>query len=401
MTINFLGQGFEAESPNSAGNYLIRNFSSDRFNRFFGMSAFASVAGVRVLSEHILRAKASFESLSLIVGVDQEGTSREALNELLTLDIGTYVFYQKEPPIFHPKIYLFEGSNDRSLIVGSSNLTARGIFENVESSVLIEFNREDQAGNEFLTELKSYYSGLFNLNDPNLFRLTSDLISRFVNKGIVPTENARRAKHDKKANPRQNSAEQDDFVIPARSTSRIPRELRSRPRTDSVVVSVIEELELQNTEATQNGILVWQSGPLTERDLNIPTGSNTNNTGSMLFKKGLLEGIDQRHYFRDEVFSSLPWASDPESQYPHLERATAFFRVIVMGIDHGVFSMSLTHNTKTDTKTYEQKNSMTSISWGSVKGLIAKEELIGKSASLFKIASSTNEFTLVIEALAS
>lgn len=121
----------------------------------------------------------------------------------------------------------------------------------------------------------------------------------------------------------------------------------------------------------------------------------------MLFKKGLLEGIDQRHYFREEVFSSLPWASDPESQYPHLERATAFFRVIVMGRDHGVFSMSLTHNTRTDTKTYEQKNSMTSISWGSVKALIAKEELIGKSASLFKIASSTNEFTLVIEALAS
>ena len=83
MTINFLGQGFEAESPNSTGNYLIRNFSSDRFNRFFGMSAFASVAGVRVLSEHILRAKANFESLSLVVGVDQEGTSREALNELL------------------------------------------------------------------------------------------------------------------------------------------------------------------------------------------------------------------------------------------------------------------------------------------------------------------------------
>jgi len=52
-------------------------------------------------------------------------------------------------------------------------------------------------------------------------------------------------------------------------------------------------------------LLIWESGKLTERDLNIPKGSNTNPTGSMLFKKGKTEDIDQRHYFRDTVFSAL------------------------------------------------------------------------------------------------
>jgi hypothetical protein len=37
--------------------------------------------------------------------------------------------------------------------------------------------------------------------------------------------------------------------------------------------------------------LVWESKPLSERDLSIPTGTNTNPTGSMGFKKGLYEDI--------------------------------------------------------------------------------------------------------------
>jgi hypothetical protein len=131
-------------------------------------------------------------------------------------------------------------------------------------------------------------------------------------------------------------------------------------------------------------LMVWESGPLTERDLNIPKGETTNATGSILFKKGKLEGIDQRHHFRDVVFHSLPWANDNNAQTIHLERATAFFHIIIENDYKGVFPLMITHNTKTDTPTYLQKNSMTSLSWGKAKDLIAKENLIGKSIKLYQ-----------------
>ncbi len=56
--------------------------------------------------------------------------------------------------------------------------------------------------------------------------------------------------------------------------------------------------------------LVWESKPLSERDLSIPKGANTNPTGSMGFKKGLYDQIDQRHYFYDDVFNDLSWKPD-------------------------------------------------------------------------------------------
>lgn len=142
--------------------------------------------------------------------------------------------------------------------------------------------------------------------------------------------------------------------------------------------------------------ILWDSGPLTERDLTIPKGINTHPTASMLFKKGRTQGIDQRHYFRDVVFSALPWAFDKNPNTSHLERATAFFQIITMGVDNGTFSLLLTHNTKTDTRSYEQKNSMTSLSWGNARSLIAKDELIGKSATLYQSENQSNKFILVI-----
>jgi hypothetical protein len=115
----------------------------------------------------------------------------------------------------------------------------------------------------------------------------------------------------------------------------------------------------------------------------------------MLFKKGKTAGIDQRHYFRDTVFSSLKWKRDSRLDTSHLERAEATFNVIIDGKAAGQFKLILTHNTRTDTPSYEQRNSMTSISWGSAKSIIARDNLIGKSASLFR-TQKKDEFTLEI-----
>lgn len=388
MTIKFLGQGYEIESKNAVGNYLVELLSQKHFHSFTAIAAFASEAAISGLASHIEKAKDNFKHINIIVGIDQEGTSKEALYEIENLSVNAYIFYQKESPIFHPKIYLFEGDNETKIIVGSSNLTGRGLFINVESSLLVEFSEGDKEGETFLSELKEYYKGLFAFSDANLFKITKETVQAFIDEGIVPNEIVRRQLHGKHLKGDIKSS-QPNLKIPKRKTASIPKSFKVSRKA----VSKTEVLSPKEITEQQN--LMWESGPLKERDLNIPKGSNTNPTGSMLFKKGLTEGIDQRHYFRDIVFASLNWVFDTRKGSTHLEKAAALFRIIIFGKDYGTFALTITHNPRTDTRSYEQNNGMTSLSWGDAKSLIANDKLIGKNAKLY--GNNTNEFSLIIE----
>jgi HKD family nuclease len=123
MDIKFLGQGFNPEIDDSVGSHLIRLLAERRFESLTWFSAFASEPGIRGLSHHLESVKRHFKSMTIIVGVDQKGTSKEALEALLDLNLNAFIFYQPSNAIFHPKIYLFEGIAETVLIVGSSNLT--------------------------------------------------------------------------------------------------------------------------------------------------------------------------------------------------------------------------------------------------------------------------------------
>lgn len=192
MTIKFLGQGYEAESKDAVGNYLVDLLNQKHFHSFTAIAAFASEGAINGIAGHIETAKNNFKHINIIVGIDQEGTSKEALYEIENLSVNAYIFYQKEFPIFHPKIYLFEGDNETKIIVGSSNLTGRGLFINVESSLLVEFSKGDKEGEMLLSELKEYYKGLFDFTDANLFEITKETVQAFIDEGIVPNEIVRK-----------------------------------------------------------------------------------------------------------------------------------------------------------------------------------------------------------------
>lgn len=411
MKTTFLGQGFESSPIDAIGNYLIKYLNQQDFHSFTGISAFASEAGIFGLSRHINSAKQNFKNLSLIIGIDQKGTSKEALEEILDLNIDSYIFYQSESPIFHPKIYLFEGDEEVKFILGSSNLTGRGLFTNVESSLLIEFDISDNEGLSLLTALKTYYKPLFDFSDNNLFRISQPVIDDFHARGIVPDEREiRRIYGTKKEWVDSSSAPNaNTFTVPKRITAGIPANFPKKPKVglgaspnhaaseDSTIGELTKEIiPSVSTFKRKAYTLVWESGPLTERDLNIPQGSNTNNTGSMLIKKGLLKEIDQRHYFRDTVFKSLNWIKDNGLHTKHYERAMAKFKIIVAEDDYGFFDLKLSHNTSKKSKSYNQNQPMTSLSWGKAKSIIAKPELIGKNARLFR-GHSTGDFILKIE----
>ena len=83
MNLQLLGQGYELESKYSVGKQLMKFLSDTEFHSFIGISAFASQSGINGLGQFIIEAKNHLQQIVIIVGVDQKGTSKEALEALL------------------------------------------------------------------------------------------------------------------------------------------------------------------------------------------------------------------------------------------------------------------------------------------------------------------------------
>jgi HKD family nuclease len=152
--------------------------ASDDYHTLTCFTAFTSKGGVAALTPAIIDAVKRSKKISIVTGIDEKVTYREALEFLLNLPINSYIFHQGSSPIFHPKVYVFEGGKSFRVIIGSSNMTRRGLFQNIESSLLVEGSLQDGAG--ILLELKNYFEEIFDFESPNLKKINRKLIDELV-----------------------------------------------------------------------------------------------------------------------------------------------------------------------------------------------------------------------------
>lgn len=107
------------------------------------MSAFASGPGVEALEPFFDVFLSDGNAIDIIVGVDRNGTTREAITRLYELQhaypaqLTSRIFNApSNVAIFHPKLYLYRAGDTLSAIVGSGNLTLGGLGHNFESLFL-------------------------------------------------------------------------------------------------------------------------------------------------------------------------------------------------------------------------------------------------------------------------
>lgn len=407
MRISFLGQGFEGQSINSVGNHLVKYLGLSCFYSFTGISAFASESGVYGLSGYLNIAQHNFRSINLIVGIDLEGTSKEALEEILALNINSYIFYQREQPVFHPKIYLFEGANDFKIILGSSNLTRGGLFTNVESSLLIEFDSADTEGLALLAELKGYYSSLFDFSDSNLFKISASIIADFYSTGIIPDEVTRRNNYHKKVNASTStsSALPNALAIQNRTTAKVPASFPSKLRTGgsrhvtppatSPTPPIPATSSIQpviNPPTTR--ILVWQKLTLSQSDAqSVPAG--TNGTGNLKLSQARFKvnGVLINHdsYFRTQVFQNLSWARTKPTSATY-EETICNFDITILGISYGIQPIKLSYDT---IRISNQRNTPSWLHWGNVlMTILVNTNVTGRTLNLYQL--SNNSFSIEI-----
>jgi hypothetical protein len=327
----FILQGFTARTHADAVREL---FDVADIERVVLSVAFVSESGVRQI-ENELRAHAA--RVIVFAGIRNDITSHQGLarlhaiagSKVYTVDTGS------RNVIFHPKLYLVRGRVRARLVVGSANLTLGGLNNNIEAGMMLDFDLSDAADKAIVDRIVS-----------GLAALPRDYPAHVVRIGAVAEldamlESGRLADEMALPPPRPKAsaagAGAGDTVPPiklkippihrviARAGALPKRSAAPKPAAPSgappgvVVASAAYEP-------------VWQSKPLSRRSLTIPTGANSNPTGSTTLGKGLLHDIDPVTYFRNAIFGHLAWHNYNNRAGHVAERADAQFDLILKGL---------------------------------------------------------------------
>jgi HKD family nuclease len=347
--------------------------------------AFVREAGVEAI-EAVLKNVAA--QAKLFVGIRNNITTVQGVKRLLALKAELYaVDTGASDPIFHPKLYLICDDKTAELIIGSANMTFQGLHNNIEASTRATLDLTDEKDLDFVGQIVNAFDEMVKAHPDHVFLIRDEkhaeelfdegrLQDETVVPASTPTSGVRKGKRDNLGRMKLHRVFRPRIKIAAK---------KAAPAIPKPIPAV----------RTTEYYLVWESNALTERDLNVPTGPTTHRTGSMLFKKGAMDNIDQRHFFRDDVFDAVTWK--PDAKKPHLERATAKFELVIKNLNYGQFSLRLSHNTKTDSRSYEQNNAMTQIHWDDALSIVAKRDLLGRTMYLYRKDTKPPEFQIEID----
>ncbi len=384
---------FQAVTERFHADELRKLLSKSNCERVLVSVAFVREDGVDALAASL---KALAEVSTFFVGIRNGVTSVQGLRRLLDLGVRLVaVDTASRSTIFHPKLFLAERKKTASLIIGSANLTFPGLHNNIEAGAVLDLDLSQTDDKNLLTGLVKTFEDLparfpehiFQVNDlESLEKLFDDgrLIDEDVAEPPPATAYVRKGTRDTLKPMRLRR-----HAPPSRKRAVVKPKPQPKPKQPETPA------EKAPPERRPHFARIWESRGLTERDLNIPKGRRTHATGSMLWKKGPAEDIDQQRFFRHEAFAGLDWKQD--SARPQYERSEADFDFVIKGVNCGNFRLKLSHKTDTTSRSYEQKQPMTQVHWGKARSIIAKRDLLGRIMSLYRKDGTPPEFLIEID----
>jgi hypothetical protein len=393
----FILQGFTPRTHAAAVRELL---GIQSIERVVLSVAFVNESGVELIAGALAPLA---DRTTVFAGIRNDITSHQGLTKLHEMGVDLYtVDTGSRNIIFHPKLYLVRNPDQARLIVGSANLTLGGLNNNIEAGMVLGFDLHESDDKAAVTAgIEAQLDALPGDYPRHVVRVTaSPQLDEFLAAGLLVDEMALPPPHPGTAARigardrataialkvvRRRRALLRGTAAPraAPMTPAAPRRRRAPARAG---VPSVPGVEVE---------LVWESKPLTRRDLTIPTAAGTHATGSINLDKGLLqEEVDHRHYFRDEVFEHLAWALTPSGS---VEETYAKFQLVLKGISYGEFDLRIAHTTSTTSRSYQQRNAMTRLSWGPMRDRIAHEDLIDRTLALYRDRADPTRFVLEID----
>ena len=180
-----------------------------RFTDFRLMVAYARTGPLYRLQGLLEEWREDGKTSAAIVGIDQQGTSKDALG--LALSLFDRVYVTREAGItFHPKMYLFTGKRHAHAFIGSNNLTVGGTEKNFEAAVHLTLDLPEDAAE--LSFLESSWSELLPASCPATTRLDKAGLERLAADNVVVEEKSMRA----------GTGDGDSATVGRRHRSRLP-----------------------------------------------------------------------------------------------------------------------------------------------------------------------------------
>lgn len=157
VVIEVLGQPDRgARSIGSAVNEALA--WNDATEAWFAV-AWAKRSGLTRIETQVRALRGRRKRVRALIGIDQHGATEEGLHLALELFSEVRVYHDASPKrTFHPKFYVIEAPDRASVILGSGNLTAGGLYENYEVALGVNLNLSDDGDGRFLEDLRRWWT---------------------------------------------------------------------------------------------------------------------------------------------------------------------------------------------------------------------------------------------------
>ncbi len=383
---NFILQAVTSQNHIEAVSNLL---TDDASTRVIISTAFMSESGLLSIEKAVRKVA---DKTEMYVGIRNGITTAQALEKALSTGCKLYaVDTGSRTRIFHPKMYFSVGKDTGQIIIGSANLTLGGLNSNIEASIFEALNlaNSDDAG--LVAQITDRFDTMLSDYPKHVFAVTAqaqidDLLAagRVIDEGCITRPLAVGA---------SKSRDRDDIPKMAFRTKTLWRAVARKPKVPKPLAPKTDSGK--PIKASSSGLeLAWESSPLTRRDLGIPIKEGTHATGSMLWKKGSNE-INQRTYFRSEVFDKLNWRPDLNTKGKEL--AEGMFQIVIRGIDYGLHKLIVTNDNRTHTVSYKQRQPMSAVRWGEARSLIARDDLLERTMRLYRDPDDEGVFVIDID----
>lgn len=182
----------------TVGGHLVAELTAGRWTDFYCAVAFAKLSGVDHLDGAIREFAAAGGRVHLLVGTDLDGTSAEAVSQLMGAvgdagEVKVVAGAAATRSTFHPKMYLFtreeeEKVRDGLIISGSNNLTAGGLFSNLELALCWLPDRSIAGQMAVIHEARALATSWMDESNGLAVEMDTDRLRELVSKGILPLE---------------------------------------------------------------------------------------------------------------------------------------------------------------------------------------------------------------------
>lgn len=345
-------------------------------------SAFSNSAGVEAVSTSLTNAASPTKAF---IGIRNGSTTAQAIAALLKLGIEVYgVDTATRSRIFHPKLFL-ASSDDRSrAIVGSANLTHAGLHNNLEVGVDLELDHANAHDKALVESFKAGFAKLVADHPQHCFRISSGRqIVDLLRQGLLEDERNPKTQTAYGSGKQGSQTSKPPITLPLTASPKKKR--RKKP-------AVLVAGQPTSNSAPTFGQLVWIKPNLPSSDLQLNQGSNVPGVLRLTQAKYQLNGqtIDQKTYFRNQVFAQLNWTYDAAKQK---DVADVPVSLVIAGVHVGDFDLSLSHKTAWAAG---QGNYTTGLHWGDATSHIKQQGLRGRSLKLYEPANAQSRFIIEI-----